>query len=108
MEDNILVSRGLAMLKQCRLLTASLGGDGFLNWMGSETGQIDSPDLPRPANGNKDFSVDFASAENKGLKFKHLDLFDLCLNRTSAVLKWLSDSTHTELAKDEEAKVLVY
>mmetsp|Transcript_108130 Transcript_108130/g.271999 ORF Transcript_108130/g.271999 Transcript_108130/m.271999 type:complete len:2009 (+) Transcript_108130:103-6129(+) len=108
MEENILVSRGLAMLKQCRLLAASLGGDGFLNWMGSEVGQIDSPDLPRPANDNRDFSIDYASAENKGLKLKHLDIFDICLNRTSALLKWLSDSTHTILAQDEEKKVLIY
>jgi len=107
-EENILVGRGLAMLKQCRLLAASLGGDGVLSWMGSELGQIDSPDLPRPANGYKDFTIDYASAENKGLKFKHLELFDLCLNRTSSALKWLADSTHTILAQDEEKKVLVY
>jgi len=96
------------MLKQTQLLAASLGGDSTLTWMGSEIGQIESAELPGAVNNYKHMSLSYDSADNKGLKFKHLDMFNLCLNRTAAALKWLADSTHTILAQDEEAKVLAY
>merc|ERR1719317_1705496 len=96
------------MLKQLRLLTASLGSDGVLTWMGSEFGQVDSADMPRLGNGETQMSISYSSADDKGLKFKHLDAFDLCLNRTMGALDWLSDPKHTILLADEERKLLVY
>eukprot|EP00932_Pfiesteria_piscicida_P004284 SRR837773.14189.p2 GENE.SRR837773.14189~~SRR837773.14189.p2 ORF type:complete len:406 (+),score=143.73 SRR837773.14189:78-1220(+) len=108
LEDNIVVDRGLALLKQSQLLASSLGSDGVLTWMGSEFGQIDSPDPPRPGNGFTDFRIAYEAADDKALKFKHVEMFNLCLNRTEAILRWLEDPIHMTLVEDEEAKVLAY
>jgi len=108
LERSDLVERGIAMLKQIQLLTASLGSDGVLTWMGSEFGQIDSTDMPRPGNGEREFSIAYDLASNKGLKFKHLEAFSLWVNRAEAMLRWLSVPTHKVLATDEERKVLAY
>ncbi|CAE8610854.1 unnamed protein product [Polarella glacialis] len=110
LDQNHLVKRGLCILKQTRLLAASLGCDATLTWMGNEFGQIDSVDMPRAANGfNKEQAlVAYALADDKGLKHKHLEMFELCLNRTGAALQWLKGAKHTVIVADEEAKVLAY
>jgi len=108
LEDNIIVDRGVAMLKQARLLSSSLGADSVMTWMGSEFGQIDSPDPPRPGNNFAEFKVSYNLAEDKGLKFKHLEMFTLCVNRAEAFLQWLTTPKTTVVAQDEEAKVLIY
>jgi len=110
LENNHLVARGLALLKLMRLATATLGADATGTWMGTEFGQIDSVDMPRPANGlTKDKSrVCYELADDKGLKYKHLAGFELSLNRSSAACGWLLNSSHTILAEDEENKVLAY
>ncbi|CAE8614205.1 unnamed protein product [Polarella glacialis] len=110
LDQNHLVQRGLCILKQTRLLAASLGCDATLTWMGNEFGQIDSVDMPRAANGfNKEQAlVAYALADDKGLKHKHLEMFELCLNRTGAALQWLKGAKHTVIVADEEAKVLAY
>jgi len=108
LENNHLVTRGLSMLKQMKMVTASLGSDAVMTWMGSELGQIDSVDMPRSGNNYTDFKLPYGQADNKGLKFKHLEMFELCLNRTEAALRWLQAPAHTILVQDEEAKVLIY
>jgi 1,4-alpha-glucan branching enzyme len=108
MEQNVIVHRGLAMLKQMKLAASSLGNDATMTWMGTEIGQIDSVDMPRITNGHADFKLAFGQADDKGKKFKHLEFFELCLNRTEAVLKYLQAPAHTILVQDEEAKVLIY
>jgi len=45
------VDRGIALHKMIRLLTASLGGDGYLNFMGNEFGHPEWIDFPREGNG---------------------------------------------------------
>jgi len=76
--------------------------------MGSEFGQIDSADMPRPANHFAKMHLSYDQADNKGLKFKHLEMFELALNRTEAAVKWLQNPTYKILVKDEEAKVVIY
>jgi len=36
--DSIIISRGIALHKLIRLITFSLGGEGYLNFMGNEFG----------------------------------------------------------------------
>merc|ERR1719433_2150197 len=78
--------------------------------MGSEFGMIDTIDLPRPGNGNsKDKAfVPYRLAEDTGLKYKHLDVFDVFLNRIGAALQWLKSPEHTVIMADEDKKILVF
>lgn len=108
LDENVVVDRGLAVLKQAHLLASSLGCDSMLSWMGSEFGQIDSADAPRAGNGFAEFRIAYNNADDKGLKLKHLELFNVCVNRTEAILNWLADPVLVTLAEDEESKVLAY
>ena len=44
---NSTVDRGIALHKMVRLITASLGGEGYLNFMGNEFGHPEWIDFPR-------------------------------------------------------------
>jgi len=105
-----LVHRGLSILKLLKLLTASLGGDAVMTWMGSEFAQIDVTDMPRPANGFNDESsrVKYELADNTGLKFSQMEAFEAALNRIASEFGWLACPKHTVLAQSEEDKVIAY
>ena len=44
------VDRGVALHKMIRLITMSLGGEAYLNFMGNEFGHPEWIDFPRPEN----------------------------------------------------------
>lgn len=48
---NMVVDRGIALHKMIRLITASLSGEGYLNFMGNEFGHPEWIDFPREGNG---------------------------------------------------------
>jgi len=48
---SIVIDRGVALHKMIRLLTASLAGEGYLNFMGNEFGHPEWIDFPREGNG---------------------------------------------------------
>ncbi len=48
---SFVVDRGIALHKMIRLLTASLAGEGYLNFMGNEFGHPEWIDFPREGNG---------------------------------------------------------
>jgi 1,4-alpha-glucan branching enzyme len=49
-EETAEVTRGMALHKMIRLLTLSLGGDAYLNFMGNEFGHPQWIDFPREGN----------------------------------------------------------
>ncbi|NCU30298.1 1,4-alpha-glucan-branching enzyme [Candidatus Saccharibacteria bacterium] len=72
------VERGIALHKLIRLVTASLNGGGYLNFMGNEFGHPEWIDFPRQGN---DWSFHYARrqwslAENPKLKYHWLGAFD--------------------------------
>jgi len=77
-DDNLVVSRGMALHKMIRLLTASLHHGGYLNFMGNEFGHPEWIDFPREGN---DWSYHYARRQwslrdNKDLKYQYLADFD--------------------------------
>ena len=73
-----IIDRGIALHKMIRLITASLGGEGYLNFMGNEFGHPEWIDFPREGNGwsyhycRRQWSL----ADNKDLKYSFLLEFD--------------------------------
>ena len=77
-KDSLIIDRGIALHKMIRLVTASLAGEGYLNFMGNEFGHPEWIDFPREGNS---FSYHYCRrqwslAENKDLKYHYLLDFD--------------------------------
>ena len=75
---NDTVARGMAYHKMLRLLTMSLGGEGYLTFMGNEFGHPEWIDFPREGNGwsyhycRRQWSL----ADNPDLKYQYLNAFE--------------------------------
>ena len=73
-----IVDRGIALHKMIRLVTASLAGEGYLNFMGNEFGHPEWIDFPREGNGwsyhycRRQWSL----VDNKDLRYCELNEFD--------------------------------
>lgn len=80
-------------LKQLKLLILTMmafAKNGVFQSMGSEFGNPDSFDLPRPNNDMDDSKMccRWDLADNKSLKFKHLEFFNTLLIRLEKFLNW--------------------
>ena len=79
--QNLTVERGMALHKMIRLLTMSLGGEGYLTFMGNEFGHPEWIDFPREGNGwsyhycRRQWSL----ADNPDLKYQYLNRFDTAM-----------------------------
>jgi len=49
-EETIVIARGMALHKMIRLISQSLGGEAYLNFMGNEFGHPEWIDFPREGN----------------------------------------------------------
>ncbi len=108
--QNIVVDRGVALHKMIRLITFSLAGEGYLNFMGNEFGHPEWVDFPREGN---HFSYKFARrqwklADNDLLRYKGLYKFDAEMNRLDDTYHLLEDPFIEQLALHEDTKQLVY
>ncbi len=75
---NPTIDRGMAIHKMLRLLTMSLGGEGYLTFMGNEFGHPEWIDFPREGNG---WSYHYCRrqwhlADDPNLKYQYLLAFD--------------------------------
>ena len=76
--NNGTIDRGMAIHKMLRLLTMTLGGEGYLTFMGNEFGHPEWIDFPREGNGwsyhycRRQWSL----ADNPDLKYKYLNAFE--------------------------------
>lgn len=83
-DPDVIVERGIALHKIIRLLTFTLGGEGWLNFMGNEFGHPEWLDFPREGNG---WSYHFCRrqwslADNPALKYPYLGAFDRAMLET--------------------------
>ena len=107
--SNPVVDRGMALHKLLRLLTMSLGGEGYLTFMGNEFGHPEWIDFPREGNGwsyhycRRQWSL----ADNDELKYGQLRDFEAAMVDMAKKNRVLSGSDR-QLRLDNHAKVLVY
>ena len=73
-----IIHRGMALHKMLRLLTMSLGSEGYLTFMGNEFGHPEWIDFPREGNGWSHHYCrrQWSLADNPALKYKFLNAFD--------------------------------
>jgi len=76
-----IVDRGMALHKLIRLLTMSLGGEGYLTFMGNEFGHPEWIDFPREGNGWSHHYCrrQWSLADNPQLKYQYLRNFEVAM-----------------------------
>ncbi len=104
------IARGVALHKLIRLLTFSLGGEGYLNFMGNEFGHPEWIDFPRAGNNNSYWYArrQWHLVDDETLYYRHLNAFDLALQRLDEKYHLLADTDVQLLFIHEDAKQLVY
>ncbi len=106
---SLVIDRGMALHKMLRLITMTLGGEGYLTFMGNEFGHPEWIDFPREGNG---WSYHYCRrqwhlADDPNLKYQYLNAFEKAavqMCKTNRVV----GGRDTQLKLDNEAKVVVY
>ena len=75
---NDVIDRGMALHKMIRLASATMGGEGYLNFMGNEFGHPEWIDFPREGNGWSYFYCrrQWSLADDPSLRYGLLQAFD--------------------------------
>ena len=107
---SLVVARGIALHKLIRLLTFSLGGEGYLNFMGNEFGHPEWIDFPREGNDNSYWYArrQWHLVDDGTLRYKHLNAFDRAMQRIDITYHLLAAENIQLLFIHEEAKQIVY
>lgn len=107
--NDMVIDRGMALHKMIRMLTLTLGGEGYLNFMGNEFGHPEWVDFPREGNGWSHFYCrrQWHLADDPSLKYKYLQNFDselIKFSRQHNILNRLCKTCYT----DEQRHVINY
>jgi 1,4-alpha-glucan branching enzyme len=109
-DQSHVIDRGMALHKMIRLITITLGGQAWLNFMGNEFGHPDWIDFPREGN---NWSYQYARrqwslVENKGLRYHFLAAFDRAMLKLVKAHRLLSVNYGNLLHLDEENKTIAF
>lgn len=109
-KQSIVVDRGISLHKMIRLITFSLSGEGYLNFMGNEFGHPEWIDFPREGN---NWSYHYARrqwslSENSLLKYEGLQNFDIAMQGLDEKFNLLSDPFIQQLAVYEPEKLMIF
>ena len=108
--QSLIIDRGVALHKMIRFITMTLGGEGYLNFMGNEFGHPEWIDFPREGN-NWDYKYarrQWSLSEREDLKYKYMNNFD------SEMLNLLKDNNTLnakkveQLNEDEDNNVIMF
>jgi 1,4-alpha-glucan branching enzyme len=108
--QNLIVDRGMALHKLIRLITFSLGGESYLNFMGNEFGHPEWIDFPREGN---NFSFKYARrqwslCDDPLLRYRDLAEFDRAMMQLDIDYGLLSRPDWELLHVHEDRKILIY
>ena len=107
--QNLTIDRGIALHKMIRLVTMSLAGEGYLNFMGNEFGHPEWIDFPREGNG---WSYHYCRrqwnlVDDPNLKYEWLGEFDKAMLKVGQDHDLLRGDTHN-LWMQPKDKVMMY
>uniref|UniRef100_A0A8C6D2E8 1,4-alpha-glucan-branching enzyme n=1 Tax=Moschus moschiferus TaxID=68415 RepID=A0A8C6D2E8_MOSMO len=104
------IDRGIQLHKMIRLITHTLGGEGYLNFMGNEFGHPEWLDFPRKGN-NESYHYarrQFHLTDDDLLRYKFLNNFDRDMNKLEERCGWLSAPQAYVSEKHEENKIIAF
>ncbi|KAK9468816.1 glycoside hydrolase superfamily [Lipomyces arxii] len=104
------IDRGLALHKLIRLLTHTLGGEGYLNFEGNEFGHPEWLDFPREGNGNSFWYArrQWNVLDDPLLRYEFLNEFDSAMQHTEDRYGWLHSEPAYVSLKHEGDKIVVF
>ena len=103
------IDRGIALHKMIRFVTLTLGGEGYLNFMGNEFGHPEWIDFPREGNDWSYFYCrrQWSLSERDDLKYEYLKKFDKEMLRLVQDKGILSKKENC-ICIDKDKQVVVY
>ncbi|MEP6949165.1 MAG: alpha amylase C-terminal domain-containing protein [Ginsengibacter sp.] len=109
-DPNLVIDRGIALHKLLRLFTISLGGEGYLNFIGNEFGHPEWIDFPREGN---NWSHHYARrqwslVDNKELKYQYMANWDKAMINTIKKYKILPSEVARQIHMDGDNKVIAF
>ena len=110
LEQNLVIDRGIALHKLIRLLTLTLGGEGYLNFIGNEFGHPEWVDFPREGN---EWSYQYARrqwslVDDPLLRYQQLFSWDKAMIQLVTQHHLLSSGPAQQLYLEPTKKVLAY
>ena len=106
---SLTIDRGIALHKMIRLITLSLAGEGYLNFMGNEFGHPEWVDFPREGNGWSHYYCrrQWHLADDHLLKYQYLEKFDQAMLQF-AKENQIFDFSPISLYIDDTKHVIIY
>ena len=107
---SITIDRAVALHKMIRFITLSLGGDGYLNFMGNEFGHPEWIDFPREGNGwsYKYARRQWSLVQNSLLKYEWLKNFDQAMLKFARKYRVLNKKDTVNLWIDQPGKIIAF
>ena len=108
-ERTIIIDRGMALHKMIRLISLSLGGEGYLNFIGNEFGHPEWLDFPRNEN-NHSYNYcrrQWNLSEDKLLRYKQLQNFDNAMINLAKSFNFQKHN-HEYITNIESDKIIVF
>jgi 1,4-alpha-glucan branching enzyme len=109
-DQNMIVDRGIALHKMLRLITISLGGEGYLTFIGNEFGHPEWVDFPREGNNwsHQHARRQWSLVNNKDLKYKYMAEWDKAMINTIKENNILTAAAARQIQMDGNNKVIVF
>lgn len=107
--SSYVIDRGIALHKMIRLITSTIVGNGYLNFMGNEFGHPEWIDFPREGNGwsyhycRRQWSL----ADNKLLRYEYLQSFDKAMIKLLKAERLLQKQAKNQWMHNGD-KVIIY
>ncbi len=107
--SSYVIDRGIALHKMIRLITSTVVGNGYLNFMGNEFGHPEWIDFPREGNGwsyhycRRQWSL----ADNKLLRYEYLQNFDIDMVKLLKSERLISKTANNQWI-DNGDNVIIY
>lgn len=107
--QNLVIDRAVALHKLIRLATATLGSEGYLNFMGNEFGHPEWIDFPREGNGwsFQHCRRQWSLADNPFLRYEDLNRFDQAMLQLCREHRLFDETPHPLWVEDSD-KLLAF
>jgi len=107
---NLVIDRGIALHKMIRLITISLGGEGYLNFIGNEFGHPEWVDFPREGNNwsHQHARRQWSLVDRGDLKYKYLINWDKAMLATVKQYHILRPSNAHQIKMDTTNRVIIF
>ena len=110
LEQNLVIDRGIALHKLIRMITLSLGGEGYLNFIGNEFGHPEWIDFPREGNNwsYQHARRQWSLIEDPLLRYGQLNAWDKEMIKLANDYDILASKPAVQLHLDPDKKILAY